>query len=267
MNSTLALAKADYEAEVGYFLGLGYGPSRGDPAWSTRDATTIKMDVSSGLKRWYFCGHSWSFLKPFAQLTLAQGTTTLTLPDDFGGIDGGTQASLTNTDLLFLRWLPFTGPARVLQALSELPNAVGITRLLSIRPLKAMLPGQMQQWELYFFPETDQSYVITFPYFITPNYLIDVTQPYAYGGIEHHETILESCLAVAEARRGDQMGVHANEFQRLLQQSIDIDRRKQPTNMGQNWDRSDGVNWDEKWNGHGWSNSGGGVTINGVLYS
>lgn len=263
MNSTLALNKTVYESEVGDYLGWGR------TAWQSEaeKVTRLQLDVASGLRRFYYCGHPWSFLKPFAQLTLPQGATTVPLPDDFGGVDGGTQACLTNTNLLFLQWLPFTGPGRVLQALSELPNAVGITRLLSERPIKGMQPGQMQKSELYFFPEADQAYTLTFPYFFNPEYLVDVTYPFALGGVEHHDTILESCLAVAEARRDNLLKLHSSEFQRLLQLSIQIDRRKQPTNLGQNLDRSDGVNWWEKWNGHGWSNNGGGVTINGTFYS
>lgn len=237
------------------------------PAWAPAQVTIIQADVKAGLRRWYYCGHSWSFMKPFMQANILQGTSTLTMPDDFGGVDGGEKACLTNTSLLFLQWIPFTGPGRVLQALSNLPNAVGITRLVSIRPLKAMVPGKMQQSELYFFPVADQNYVLTFPYFFTPGYLLDTTQPFAFGGIDHHEAIKEACLSVAEARRGDAVGFHASEFQRLLALSIQIDRRKQPTNLGQNLDRSDWRgDWIDRWNGHGWGGSGGGVTINGAYF-
>ena len=263
MNSTLALAKADYEKEVGYFLGYGRGAGDGDSEWTADQQIIITADVKSGLRRWYYCGHPWSFLKPFAAIAIPEGATTVELPDDFGGIDGGTTANLTNSSNSFLARLQFKNPGKVLQALSEATAATGPTRIISIRPVKALKPGKMQTQELYFFPEADQDYTLTFPYFVTPNYLLDHT-PYAYGGVEHHEAILESCLAVAEARRDNAMNVHSAEFKRLLQLSVEIDRRKQPTNLGQNRDTSDGVGFDQ-WNGHGWQATGG-VTINDVYY-
>lgn len=266
MNSTLALAKSDYEQEVGAFWGFGRGKDAGNPAWQPSQVTNIQADVKAGLRAWYYCGHAWSFMKPFCQITLPKGSTTVTLPDDFGGVDGGERACLTNTSLLFLQWLPFTGPPKVQQALSQLPNAVGITRLISVRPIKKMESGKMQRDELFFFPKADQDYTVTFPYFFTPNYLLDVKQPYAFGGVEHHEAIKESCLAAAEKRRGGETA-HQAEFQRLLQLSMQIDRRRQPTNLGQNLDNSDRGNPWEKYAGHGWSNNGGGVTINGTLYT
>ena len=354
--STLAMPKAEYEGEVGYLRGLGKGFKPG-PSWSVMDRQSIQTDVKSGLKRFYYCGHPWSFLQPLATVTLLKGTTTVSetpqfyasavtvgsggtgyavgdtitcsggtfssacvlkvttvaagvitalsvstqgnyslppplgaatqasssgagtgatatltfgssaLPASFGGVDGGARASLTNTNLLFLQWLPFSGIGKVIQANAELPNAVGITRIIAMEPLPVIPAGGMQQWQMRFFPQADQNYTLTFPYFMAQNYLLDPQQPYAYGGIEHHETILESCLAVAEARRNDADGLHNKEFQRLLALSIQIDRRREPTNFGQNYDRSDNVNWWERWNGHGWSNEGGLVTINGTLYN
>ena len=266
MNSTLALKKSDYESEVGDFLGLGRGELGGEEAWADEDKTRIQMDVSSGLKRFYFCGHPWSFLKPFAELLLKSGETTVRMPDDFGGVDDGVQVAITNSSLILLAALDFTGPGRVQKAISELPNATGMPRLISQRPVKNMPAGKMQVSELFVFPTSDQDYTLTFPYFITPNYLTDVSQPYAYGGVEHHETILECCLAVAEARRDNVLTVHSAEAQRLLAASIQMDKRKQPNNLGYNNDRSDKTNWWERWNGHGWSNTGGGVTVNGTLY-
>lgn len=267
MNSTLALKKSDYESEVGEYRGFGRGVLGGEDAWSTSSTTIIQLDVKSGLHRFYYCGHPWSFLKPFAQVILPQGETSTTLPDDFGGIDGGTKASLQNQSALFLRWLDFTGPSRVVQSIALTPSAVGIPRMLAIRPLKTMGPGKMQTHELIFFPKTDQDYTIIFPYFITPNYLLEPSQPFAYGGVEHHQTILEMCLAVAEQRRINQLGVHNQEALRLLELSKDIDRRQQPTNLGPNVDMSDNVGWwNRRYNEHGWSNLGGGVRINGVLY-
>ena len=266
-NSTLALQKRDYESEVGSFLGWGRGTHGGDEEWTADKVIKIQFDVRSGLRRFYYCSHPWSFMKPFREVTLPEGTTKVTLPEDFGGIDSGTKASLTNTDQTFLQELWFTGPGRVVQALAESASSTGLPRMIAVRPIKGLAPGQLQRSELIFFPEADQEYTLTFPAFFYGDCLLDVTYPFAYGGPDHHETILESCLAVAEMRRDNMIGVHANEFQRLLALSIQIDRRKNPSSMGPNFDTSDGLLWNDRWNGHGWKNDGGGVTINGIRYS
>lgn len=262
MNSTLALKKAHYESEVAEFRGFGRGEDAGDTAWTDKMLTTIQMDVASGLRRFYYCGHPWTFLKPYASLTLPDGATTVQLPDDFGGVDQAAMVVVANSDGQYVAELSFEGAGKVVRLSSESTSS-GPPVCIAQRPLKQMQSGKMQRSELYVFPTSDQDYTLTFPYFITPNYLLDVTQPFAYGGIEHHETILECCLAVAEARRDNQLGVHSNEAQRLLQQSIQIDRRKQPTRIGYNGDRSDCLWADDVFSRVNQSN---GVVINGVTY-
>jgi hypothetical protein len=262
----LALQKSDYEGELGEFLGRGRGlGTANDPAWSTEDARKIKFDVASGLRRFYYCGHPWSFLKPSATLALASGASTLELPDEFGGVDQGAKCLVIDSDGNGILEMAFTGPESVEAAIIGNAGSTGVPRMIAQRPIKQMAAGKLQRVELVLFPTADQAYTLKFPYFITPNYLLDVTQPFAYGGVEHHETILECCLAVAEVRRDNALGIHSAEAQRLLQKSQEIDRRKQPKRLGFNLDRSDNVEWDPM-NTRGWT-PGGGVTINGVLYT
>ncbi len=272
MLSTLALRKLDYEGEVGVYLGRGRGEAFEDPPWEERDARNIRMDVASGLRRFYFCGHPWSFLKPMADLTLLSGDDQILLPEDFGGMDGGTRITVLNpSDAQGRLMIEVTGIGRVVQARSLTPTTTGIPRLIALNPVKNIPAGNMQRTELWAYPTADQDYTLRFPYLITPNYLLDVTQPYAYGGVEHHETILECCLAVAEQRRDDTMRVHSQKADEYLQRSIRLDQRKQPIRLGPNRDLSDDQEgawgrypWDY-WNGHGW-NMARGVTIDGVLY-
>jgi hypothetical protein len=266
MNSTLALQKSDYEAEVGEFMGRGRGlGTANDPAWSSEDDTKIKFDVKSGLRRFYWPGHVWSFLKPFATLTLTSGESSVELPDDFGGVDQGARCLVIDPDGNGVMTLTFCGPQSVEAAIVGNTGSTGLPVMIAQRPQKEMANGKMQRSELIVFPEADQTYTLKFPYFITPNYLLDVTQPFAYGGVEHHETILECCLAVAELRRDNILGVHSAESQRLLQRSVEMDRLKQPKRLGMNLDYSDHVDYDPL-NTRGWT-PGGGVTINGTLYT
>lgn len=268
MLSTLALKKSDFEQEVGSFMGWGRGGPGGTPAWSATNVLNIQMDVASGLRRFYFVGHPWSFLKPMAEMTLPSGETTLTLPDDYCGVDGGCRIAVSQaSDGLSRFFCYFTNPLRVVQALQATPEATGVPRLIAQRPVKAIQPGKMQRSELIVWPIPEQDYTLTFPYLIAPNYLLDITQPYAYGGVEHHETILECCLAAAEQRRDNALGVHTQKSEDLLGKSVHMDRLKNPIKLGQNLDFSDRTEWERwgRWNGHGW-NPANGVNYEGVLH-
>lgn len=268
MNSTLALAKVDFESELGYFMGVGYGALRGDPAWSTRDTQQIEMDVASGLRRWYFCGHPWSFLRQTATLTLAAGATTIPIPEGFAGLDNGTEIIVLDASGNRISRL-FCGNVNKVQGGLGLGVTTGMPGMICLRPIKNVETGKLQRTEFYVWPAADQAYTFTFPYFFTPDYLLDPKQPYALGGVEHHEAILEQCLAVAEARRDNTMSVHAMEAKRLLEISIQIDQRQQPIKLGYNRDRSDGPNWDHlnRLNGHGWGDWNGGVLIDGTRFT
>ena len=55
----------------------------------------------------------------------------------------------------------------------------------------------------------------------------------------HSETILESCLAIAEQRLENSSGIHTQKFQERLAASCAMDRQLQtPDTMGYNGDQS-----------------------------
>lgn len=269
MTSTLALPKSAYEAEVGDFLGYGRGTpgTNGVLTWDATDLAHIQMDVASALRRFYWCGHPWSFLQPVYTAILETGANTVTLPEEFGGVEGGTSALVMDSSNTRIGVLSFTGAPLVEQ--SYLDNtSQGPPMRIAHRPIKKMQAGRLQREELLVFPLADQVYQIVFHYFITPDFLTDVTQPYAYGGVDHHETILELCLAVAEMRRDNAALVHGPESLRLLELSQLIDKRKKPVRLGYNGDRSDSRidhHWFDNWGGHGRTIQDG-VYFNGTLY-
>ena len=270
MTSTLAISKAVYEAELGDFMGWGRGTvgANGVLTWPGDEQTRLQIDVASGLRRFYFCGHPWSFLDPKETLTFTAGQQTITLPEDFGGVQGGASALILDSNGNKVGVLSFVGASLVEQCYED-TTSTGIPRRICYRPIKKMQAGRLQREELLVWPIPDQAYQVVFHYFITPDFLTDVTQPYAYGGVDHHETILELCLAVAEMRRDNAALVHGPESLRLLELSKVIDKRKKPTRLGYNRDRSD-----DRIDDHWWDNWGGnqvttsnGVWINGILYN
>jgi len=120
------------------------------------------------------------------------------------------------------------------------------------------------QYELLLYPEPDVAYTVYYRCRL-PVSAIDATNIYPPGGEVHAETILESCLSVAESRMNDEEGIHVRRFMERLQASVSHDRKLAcPDTIGYNLDRSD--DWGDV---HAWSRSGSGsdsVTYGGVLY-
>ena len=259
MNSTLAVAKAEYESECGEYLGVG----RTAAEWDAKAAIWVPQAVKEGLRAFYWPGHTWSFLKPQAQVVFLEGDHTVQLPDDFCGVDGGIQINVVDANGYLVSQKRFCGVGKVQAAIDATASTLtGRPELIALRPRKQMAPGKMQSFEMIIYPEADQEYTLKFPYYITPDYLTDVT-PYVYGGVEHHNTIMECCLAAAELKRDGMIGPHNAEKQRLLGISISNDRLKQPKKLGYNGDNSDGC---EDGN-ETYRNIATGVTYEGTFYS
>lgn len=258
MESSLAAQFKDLKADVGFFLGLGRGADFGETAWSAKDENSIARCVKGGLRKFYHSGYDWSFLKPVAALTLASGANTLDLPQDYGGHEGRVSVATRNNQ----DWHPldFAGIGQVQDAEARFSNTTGWPQLLATEPMKDTSLYQGQRFRLHVWPTSDQAYTLKLQYYVLPDYL-DGSKPYAYGGAEHAETLLEACLSVAETLLDDQATIHAAEFQRLLAISMDLDRRKKPQLLGYNADRSDSQHWG-RWD----RRDEPAVTFNGVQY-
>ncbi len=245
-ESTLSLKLDDLAGETGLFFGFGRGAANGDSAWTTQQDAAITSCVKSGLRNFYYPaaaegippGYDWSFLKPWVTLSLASAATVLALPDDFGGFEGRV---VIQTPAARSWWpLDLIGPGMVYQKAAELPSTTGRPCLACLEPLKATGPTQGQRQQLRFWPIADQEYSLQFQYYLLPDALSG-SFPYAYGGMAHAETILESCLAVAEQRLDDMAGVHTMKFRERLQASVAFDRKSKPQKLGYNGDRSDAL--------------------------
>ncbi len=246
MESTLADTYRDLQGEVGWNLGYGRGVDNGDEQWSDDVTRRIKAYLKSGLRQFYFpppdnagVSHVWSFLSPHATLTLPQDTSTIILPLDFEGIEGKISVSLGTTSSGFS--LLTSGRAREMYVLY--PSETGQPQHISIEPQRGGTAKHGPRKQLVVWPLPDQEYTLTCAYSIIPNFLTGEL-PYAYGGVEHAETLLESCLAIAEERNEDlprQAQVHGPKFREMLASSISRDRLKRPGSYGFMTDRSDGL--------------------------
>lgn len=261
-ESSLTAAFRDLQADVGDFLGYGRGADFSDPAWTTRQQADITRSVKGGLRLFYYCGYDWSFLRPVATFTLDSGASVLPLPDDLGGVEGQiVLSSPSNTS-----WYPisFVPVGAVTQKQAELPNTTGRPVMACQESLKGTTGDASNRFQLRFWPAADQDYTLKFQYYVHPDYLSGAF-PYAYGGPQHAECLLEACLAVAERVKDDVdprggASPHQVAFERLLSISKDIDRRNKPQTFGYNADRSDKLHretW-RHWNGQSV------VTVDGV---
>lgn len=263
MESTLSLKRSHFVEQLGFHLGWGCGEDQGDRAWTTAEERELNFCVDSGIRQFYYppclpgtqTSYNWSFLQPFASLTLASGSAVLDLPDDFGGLEG--DITVTASEGLQPWPVSLYNEGRIVEAYSLLSDATGTPMMAALKVSKDTTAIRGSRMQLWFYPEADQSFTIQFPYYFIPDALSGAW-PYPHGGAEHSETILESCLAIAEQRLDDNVQLHTMKFLERLMVSVSIDRRKKPQTLGYNRDRSDGVFWDRR------SNYQNIVTVNGI---
>lgn len=236
---TLSLGYADISAHVGRFLGWG-GTSAN---WTADQLARINGIVDSGLRQFYYAAippdrnepHQWSFLFPTGSIVTSAADYTYDMPDDYGLIEGDFTFAAADSARSTVKVVG-EGQIRHLQSLYT--SQSGKPTYAAIRP--AANDGTTGiRWEVIFYPTPDAAYTLTYKYVVNRNY-IRAAAPYPLGGAMHAETILESCLSVAEQREDDAEGVHTKQYRTLLAASIMMDRRHGPHFLGYNGDRSDG---------------------------
>ncbi|MDO8302148.1 MAG: hypothetical protein Q7T18_02805 [Sedimentisphaerales bacterium] len=235
---TLSISYTELLSEVGRYLGYG----RDTAQWSEEERTDVDSVINSGLRQFYVPppisendkSHSWSFLKPIDAVTTIAGQSIYDMPDDFGGIEGDLTYE-AGSGRQFVR-VAGEGLVRNLQSSNSHNGAPSVA---AIRP-KVSDGTTGQRFEIVFWKTPDSVYVLSYRKLILMSKLSE-TNPYPLGGMQHGETILESCLSVAEQRLNDgQKGQHWGQFMTRLAASIMYERRSfTPGFLGYNGDRSD----------------------------
>lgn len=240
---TLALDYEGLRQRVGFQLGY----RRDVSLWEPEETATVEDCISSGLRRFYWpepvqgTTHQWSFLKPTEVLSLDSGASEVLLPDDYSGLEGEPTIETTDTGYCPLK---VVGEGMIRAWRTESPALTGSPHYVAESYQRA--PGvALQRVLLLLFPTTDQAYSLRIRYRVTPN-MVTRTSRFPWGGVEHAETILESCLAIAERRVDGQMGAHEVAFQQRLAASLALDQRRAPDYQGgRGWssDRRGSGNW------------------------
>ena len=90
--------------------------------------------------------------------------------------------------------------------------------------------GQRQEMLLY--PDADQAWMMHYEYEAYSGKL-SASFPYPLGGSHLAELYIESCLSVAEKRINQEVGIHTEQYTRLLVDAITRDNARDGRNFGQ----------------------------------
>jgi hypothetical protein len=238
VEPTLAITMTELQDAVADYLGW----DRDSDNWSASQTRKMAEYLKSGLRNFYYPTvmdgvlYEWSFLKPSREVTIPSGSRAALMPPDYGGVEG--TIVVTSGDDGYYRPVEAWNEGKIDAWYAGNADASGAPQAVTIRPRRDMTADRGQRWELYVYPEADREYTFRMTYSLHPDALSEKA-PYAYGGPAHAETVLESCLCVAEQREDDTMGVHTSKFRERLAASINHDRKMKPRQLGCNSDTSD----------------------------
>lgn len=213
---------------VAYFFGFGTDKDQ----WTTSQIEQLDETINAGYARFLVPmalpdpvsgvprSHIWSFLKPLHTLEIIANTTMYDLPRHFAGIGGEGLSYTPNSRGSATINLVGEGRIRELIATNGSERS-GAPLYAAIAP-KSPSTATSQLYQLVIWPTPDSTYEITFR-MVCGLFRLNDDNPIPLGGTEHWETLLESCLAVAEERRDDEAGLHSQRFQERLLASVNRD--------------------------------------------
>lgn len=193
-------------------------------SWTADQITNVDDVIAAGLRRFYWPptpdgvpAHEWSFFRKYGSLTLAAGDYDYNLASDF--------SMLTAPPVLSGYGMLDRVEPGVLLAQKYRKDLSGTPEQFAIRPkTPEVVIGS--RYEMLLYPMPAEAGTLVYPYSCEPP-MIDDTYAYPLGGVVHGETILEACLAAAEATLVDTEGVHSKRFMECLASSIRIDMGQQ----------------------------------------
>lgn len=234
-ESSLSLGYAELRSEIAYYLGYGRSSSN----WTAEQILSIAACLASGLRQFYEppplpdgTTHQWLFMKPVTTLSTTAGTSTVTLPDSYGGIDG----ELTYAAGTQRFPIKVVGEDEIRIAQAGAGSTSGPPQMVCVRPISVDGITTGQRYQAEFFPTPDAVYVLSYKRNFLPN-AISSTYPYPWGGEQHAETILASCIAAAEFIEEETHGPKYEYFMERLKASIETDRRLGRQYYGKNDDK------------------------------
>ena len=216
--------------EVGGFLGLGFDRN----TWTADQEGRINSIVQSGYQQFCFppplmrvnaqtsgdvsevrkdeirkSPHVWSFMSPMSSLWVMADEDVYALPANMASMMGEFTAGDIRVPIV---------PEVHLRALISHTPASGNPQYCAVRPKSP------RGWEVLFYPKPSRQIELAYRYTISPDPLGDENS-YPVCGNEHAETLLQSCLSIAEERDGKQTGASSQKYMERLNASIHIDKQ------------------------------------------
>ena len=177
-------------------------------------------------------------------------------PDDFGGIRGNMTFAADEG------WIPLQViPEGMIRSYRQHSTSTGRPRYVALQALSSA-GATGQRFNFMFWPEPDDAYTLSYQYNVLVAKLATAV-PYPLGGMQHAETVLQSCLAVAENRREETRGPQWERFMERLTASITVDAGNEPVWLGYNGDESD-MTHDQR---YPYAGRDQGITYEGTLYT
>lgn len=264
-ESTLSVSRNEIRQEVAFYLGFG----RTESKWSAARVTEIDQYVKEGLRQFYFpeviqvtpgqsLAHRWSFLEPEATLDTVVGQEDYDMPDDFGSLINEFTFSadeVAGQRPISMVSAPLIRRSRQQDVGSQRPTAWALAP-------KASTGASGQRYKVMLWPAPDQIYTLNYQYSVLPNMLTGPL-PYPLGGAAFGQTILASCLAIAEQKGNKESTIHRQEFLRRMKASVSEDMSRAPRNFGYAGDRSSGASR-RRWGRNDFYHNSYTTTVGGV---
>jgi len=235
----LGLTRSQLRREVSDYFGYVEPYDR----LNTLQQRQVDSAISRGLRQFYYpeplrnesFSHSWSFLKPSVAFDLVADKNRYTLPMDFGGIEGDLHYETdADTKLRNVR-VRVTSISEINEAERQQKwEGTGVPHLAAIEPRELIGSSSTStRYVLRLYPTPDAVYSMRMRYnAFGPSVSVDGdddhgTNRYLPGSAQHAETIVSSCLCIAEqiADSRNRNSRMQDQYQRRLAASIMLDRR------------------------------------------
>jgi hypothetical protein len=226
----VSLNRQNLRDRVSFYL--GYGTAYSDLNLSRRQ--DVDIVVEDGLDQFYKA-HKWYFMRPV--MTLEATAEDVDLPAGIASIDGN--ITLTGDDGVY--------------DFAVIPTGIG--EILRLRERHGYLTSRPERYALHPVVDTDGiTSVMRVSLWPKPNATVTLqframlhfepnTGSELLGASQHRDTLIESCLAVAEARRDDVLGIHNQLYREKLDASIRRDADLHAgNNLGKMLEESDLLN-------------------------
>lgn len=261
-------------AQVGDFMGHGYGTLRDDPEWGRREAYRVADATAGGVLQVYkpptLPGdaepHQWSFLRPFVEVVIASGDDHGPLPADFAGFEGDVAIRLSGSSAQSQNRIKRTQIGHISHLRGAHPAASGPPEWFAEEPLKGVTDDRGQRWRMAVWPAANQAYTVRCQMYFNPVVAASGVGDYVYGGQDHANLFLASVKYWAASHYGmPERAELERTFMAELQGSVGRDRRRKGANLGYNGDgrgRVWGTYRQEPW----WLVDGVSVTYGGQVW-